>query len=271
METPLDGSSDTRDAREKTRFAQYTRSIIRAVALVFGLLVAYLQIKDVKPDALLTPTSADILWRIALVFYYWSWVGGINFDLNFQELAYKSFPGQGRWPLQLYFVLAIFVVMAVVLLLSFGNIAHFSLALTGFLVVDHLLWLFVRLFLRKSIDDSRARYAAEKKFYELEILNMVETQIFGRWKLWRLLTGAAVVIVADALVFNQAFRDAFGSAVQIICPWLSAVDAVTLAYSLFFLLYVLVMELWLWSYRMRLYIRLETMEYLDKLYQLYPR
>ena len=50
-----------------------------------------------------------------LVFYYWSWVSGINFDVNFQELALVSFPGQGRWPLPLYVALVIFVVMALVL------------------------------------------------------------------------------------------------------------------------------------------------------------
>lgn len=160
MNKLFDGPPDTRDARDKTRFAQFTRSIIRAVAVAFGLLVAYLQIKDIKPDALLTPASADIFWRIALVFYYWSWVGGINFDVNFHELALASFPGQGRWPLQPYVALVIFVVMAVILLTSFGNIAHFSLALTGFLVVDHASWVFVRLFLRKSFDDSRIRYVA---------------------------------------------------------------------------------------------------------------
>jgi hypothetical protein len=46
LNKPIEGSPDTRDARDKTRFAQLTRSIIRAVAVVFGVLVAYLQIKD---------------------------------------------------------------------------------------------------------------------------------------------------------------------------------------------------------------------------------
>jgi hypothetical protein len=179
----FDRSFDTRDGRDKTRFAQFTRSIIRSVALALGVLVAYLQIKDIKPDALLTPASADIFWRIALVFYYWSWVSGINFDVNFQELALVSFPGQGRWPLPLYVALVIFVVMAAILLTSFGNIARFSLALTGFLVVDHASWIFVRLFLRRSFEDSRTHYATEKRFYELKILEMVESQMFGRWKL----------------------------------------------------------------------------------------
>ncbi len=271
MERLLRVSTDTRDARDKTRFAQFTRSIIRAVAVAFGVLVACLQIKDIRPDALLTPSSADIIWRTALVCYYWSWVAGINFDINVQELTYTAFPGQGRWPLPLYLILAVFVVMAVILLTSFGNIARFSLALTGFLIVDYASWFYVRLFLRTSIDDSRARYSGEGKHYELEILGLVERQVFGRWKLWRLMAGAAIVMAVDVFAFNQAFREAIGSAVQIICPWLSSADAISLSYSVLFFLYVLVMELWLWLHRIRMYLRLDTLEYLNGLYHLTPR
>jgi hypothetical protein len=271
MERLLRVSTDTRDARDKTRFAQFTRSIIRAVAVAFGVLVACLQIKDIRPDAVLTPSSADIIWRTALVGYYWSWVAGINFDINVQELTYVAFPGQGRWPLRLYVVLAIFVVMAVVLLTSFGNIARFSLALTGFLIVDHASWLYVRRFLRKSIDDSRSGYAEEGRHYELEILGLVERQVFGQWKLWRLMAGAAIVTATDVFAFNQAFREAIGSTVQIICPWLSSADAISLSYSVLFLLYVLVMELWLWLHRIRMYLRLDTLEYLNERYRLTPR
>ena len=271
MEKLLRGFPDTREIRDKTRFAQFTRLIIRAVAVAFGLLVAYLQIKDIRPDALLTASSADIIWRLALIFYYWAWVGGINFDINIQELAYVAFPGQGRWPFQLYAALAVFVVMAAILLTSYGNIAHFSLALTGFLLVDHASWLYMRRFFRSSIDKSRTYYSTERKFYEVEVLSMVESQVFGRWKLWRLAVGAAIVIAADLFAFNQAFREVTASAVQAICPWLSTRDAITLFYSILFFLYVLLMELWIWWHRIQLYLRLNTFEALNERYHLTPR
>jgi hypothetical protein len=71
----------------------------------------------------------------------------------------------------------------VILLTSFGNIAHFSLALTAFLLVDHTSWLFMRRLFRRSINDSRSYYSTEGKFYEVAILGMVENHVFGRWKL----------------------------------------------------------------------------------------
>jgi hypothetical protein len=271
MEKVLRGFPGTRESRDKTRFARLTRSIINTVAVVLGLLIAYLQIKNIRPDVLLTSSSADILWRVALVAYFWSWVGGANYDTNIQELAYAAFPGHGKWPLQPYVVLVILVLMAAILLETYGNIAHFSLALTGFLLVDHVSWLYLRRFLQKSIDDSRIVYTAEGKFYELEVLRMVRDYMFGPWKLWRLVVGAIFVIAADMFAFNQAIQQATVSALQNTCPWLSSNDAILLSYSVLFFLYVLAMESWLWLNRIQMYLRVVTLEYLDRLYHLTPR
>jgi hypothetical protein len=262
---------NTRVERDKIRFARFTRSIIRGIAVVIGVIFAYLQLKDVQANTLLTSSTADIIWRAALVIYYWAWVVGVTFDTNIQELAYVSFPGNGRWPFQAMGVVAIFVVIAYILLQSHGNIAHFSLALTAFLIVDHATWLYIRRFLRDTIDQSRTRYTRQKQFYELEILNTVEGQVFGEWKLWRLLTGTIIVLTADVFSFNQAFRDASANVVQIICPWLSSGEAASIFYSSLVLLFVVAMEMWHWLLRIRTYLRMDTLEHLHTSYRLVPR
>jgi len=264
-------SPDPRNTRDKTRFAQFTRSILQVVAVALGLLVGYLQIRDIKPDILFTHSTPDIIWRLALVLIYWSCVAAINFEIHVQELAYVAIPGQGRWPVQLYVVLAAFVLIFAALLTSYGNITHFSVALTCFLLTDYGSWLYLRRFLRSSIDESRIYYLAEKKFYELAILSMVEHHVFGRWKWYRFVAGATIVVVADLLAFNHSFREATASAVQIICPWLPSADAIPLFYSMLFLLYVLVMEIWIWVHRIQINVRLDTLEYLNGRYQLTPR
>jgi hypothetical protein len=104
-------SADPRDTRDKTRFAQFTRSILQVVAVALGLLVGYLQIREIKPDLLLTHSTPDIIWRLALILIYWSWVAAINFEIHIQELAYVALPGQRRWPVQLYVGLAVFVLI----------------------------------------------------------------------------------------------------------------------------------------------------------------
>jgi len=264
-------SADPRDTRDKTRFAQFTRSILQVVAVALGLLVGYLQIREIKPDLLLTHSTPDIIWRLALILIYWSWVAAINFEIHIQELAYVALPGQGRWPVQLYVGLAVFVLIFAALLTSYGNITHFSVALTCFLLADYGSWLYLRRFLRSSINESRMYYSNEKMFYELTILSMVEHHVFGRWKWYRFIAGATIVVVADMLAFDHAFRETTASTVQIVCPWLSLSDAIPLFYSMLFLLYVLVMEVWIWVHRIQIQVRLDTLEYLNGRYHLTPR
>jgi hypothetical protein len=169
-------SADPRDTRDKARFAQFTRSILQVVAVAVGLLVGYLQIKDIKADVLLTPSTADSVWRLALILIYWSCVAAINFEIHIQELAYVTFPGHGRWRVKLYVVLAVFVLSFAALLTSYGNITHFSVALTCFLLADCVSWLYLQRFFRSSIDESRIYYSTERKFYELAL---VERHMFG--------------------------------------------------------------------------------------------
>lgn len=48
-------------------------------------------------------------------------------------------------------------------------------------------------------------------------------------------------------------------------------EAALLFYSALFLLYVLPMELWLWGHRIRMHLRLDSLEHLNDRYHLTPR
>jgi hypothetical protein len=263
--------SDARVDRDKIRFARFTRIVIRLVAAGLVLVFAYLQLKGIRTNTVLTSSTADIIWRVALVIYFWTWVRGVSFDADIQELAYVTFPGQGKWSMQAIGVLALFIVVAWVLLASYGDIIHFSLALTAFLIVDHGIWFFMRRFLRGVIDQSRARYTHQKQYYELEILKTVVGQVFGKWKLWRLIPGTLIVLTADLFAFSESFRDASTSVAHVICPWLSLEETASLFYSFLVLLFVIVMEIWHWLLRVRTNVRVDTLEYLQRSYRLEPR
>jgi hypothetical protein len=86
-----------------------------------------------------------------------------------------------------------------------------------------------------------------------------------------LTAATGIVLVAVLFAFNPAFRGAISNAVQLICPWLSSADAILLFYSFLFLAYVLIVELWIWLHRIRIFLRLDTLEYLSGLYRLTPR
>src|SRR5207253_64736 len=153
--------------------------------------------------------------------YYWCWIFGTNFDTNIQELAYSALPGKGKWPARAFGALILFIVVAAVLLWAQGSIIYFSLALTAFITVDHALWFYIKYFLKRSIEQSRAKYRIEKKYYELEIVNTVDRQVMGDWKYKRLYVGAVVVLLIDLFAFSDSFRHMVVQGLGNAAPWLS--------------------------------------------------
>lgn len=261
----------SRANREKTRFVRLTKWIIRFIAAAFLSIFAYLIFNDIQASSIVTPIAAGIIWRLALFIYYWAWVAGVTFDTNKQEEAYVSLPGKGKWPAQAFGALAVFVGMAYVLLDSRDNVVYFSLALTAFVATDHAIWFYLRSFLRESIAESRQLYTQERLWYELEILNTVEEQVFGRWKFYRLIFGVLIVIIADVYAFSPAFQNAAGGLVTRLFPWLSVAEAGAVFYSVLIFLFVMVMEVWHWFMRARTFVRVRTLEELSDVYDLRAR
>jgi hypothetical protein len=252
-------------------FARFTRTVIKWVAFGLGAYFTYLQVKDIRADVILTPVASDLLWRSSLVIYYWCWIFGSYFDTNIQELAYASFPGKGKWPVQAFGALFLLVLVAGALLGAQGNITYFSLALAAFVTVDHLLWFYLKHVLKDSARDSRAEYKKGHRYYDLEILNAVDYQVQGPWKYRRLVAGATIVLVINLFAFSQIFRGFFVQAVELAAPWLSVQDATNLAYSLLVLLFVGVMEVWHWFMRFSTTMELKVLNTLSENYELTPR
>ena len=86
-------SSGAAYAVEKSSFVRWTEWLINGTATLIAFWFGWLLLRDIKADAILTPLAADVLWRLTLVLYYWSWIAGTRADTRIQALAYVSFPG----------------------------------------------------------------------------------------------------------------------------------------------------------------------------------
>jgi hypothetical protein len=230
-----------------------------------------LQIGDIRADAILTPIASDLIWRSSLVVYYWCWILGAYFDTNVQELAYASFPGKGKWPLQGLAALVLLVLVAGAMLKAEGNIKYFSLALAAFVAVDHLLWFYLKYVLRQSAARSETEYLKKRQYYDLEILRTVNNQVQGAWKYRRLAAGAAIVLIMNLFAFNQWFRDLVAGLIRAIAPWLSMPEATNLAYTILVLLFVVVMEVSHWFMRFSMAMKLRALNSLAAAYKLTRR
>jgi hypothetical protein len=111
-----------------------------------------------------------------------SWVFGIRFDVDVQELVYAEVPRGIRYRYTAFITLLLLVAAGAVLLWTERAVQRFAIALNIFIVVDHLAWRYLIWFLKEVICTSQNTYIQEERYYDLEKLNIVTYQIQGNWK-----------------------------------------------------------------------------------------
>jgi len=166
--------------------------------------------------------------------------------------------------------LFLFVVVAAVLLWAQGSILYFSLALTAFFTVDHMMWFYLKRFLRSSVAQSRAQYKTDGRYFDLEILNTVDRQVMGDWKYKRLAAGAVVILLIDLFTFSRSFRSIVVQLLGDLVFWLPTQEVSNLTYTALFFIFVAVMELWHWVMRIATAMRINALEDLAASYELVP-
>src|SRR5262249_19868780 len=89
-------------SRYKILFARNTRKIVVYITTALALGFTALQFRDFTVQPVITGTASEVIWRGALIAYFWCWRFGCIRDTDIQELAYVSMPNKGQWPLRSY-------------------------------------------------------------------------------------------------------------------------------------------------------------------------
>ncbi|HSL82177.1 MAG TPA: hypothetical protein VLF66_05340 [Thermoanaerobaculia bacterium] len=241
-EIPLGQPRFTEQKAKVIRMALTAKRMIRVLA--FGLLAVFgfLKLKDVPLGSAIDSLPAELVFKIALIAYFFSWVLGTINDANEQEVAYAVPPEDGRFPWQGYAVGAVlafvFGVMCYV-----RNPRHFVIALTFFLIINVLAW---RYLLRKLLPEA---YAGSRKLYrrEEDIRSLFRLEVFyryiaGKWQWYRFAFGA--------ILLAPLYYLAFSPSVEGVAAALGIASKETLI-ALSFLIYVLSFEAWVWLERMK--------------------
>jgi hypothetical protein len=256
-------------ANAKTLFARRARQVIGWTGAVLAFFFAWLQIKEVPAQSIINSLTPDLIWRGAIVAYYLSWVKGTLFDTDVQELVYETVPNEGKWPLHSLAIVLLIGIAAAMLCWTQGDIKMFALALTVFVLIDHIAWRYLIWLLRPSIEQSERKYKDHKNYYALEKLTIVVNHIEGHWKWFRLaIVGIPVVVLTDLFAFSSAVQSTIGRTIQYIVPGLPAADATAFAASTLVLLFVLGMESWIWYVRINTKVAIDVLDSLGKKYKL---
>jgi uncharacterized membrane protein len=203
------------------------------------------RLPDALRDAFTNPDVSTILWKAALVLYFFSWVFGAESDTEMQADVYLAAPHEGRLTKQdIGVMLGIAIGFAVLCVVS-DNYRGFALALTGFWLFNVIAWRYMVRALKTPIHQSYVKYGQDKQYVEMEKLRVVERYVAGRWQWWRFAAGAILAAAMDALSFfdlGQGFAQG----------------------SIFF--FVVFVESWMWIMRAKTKVALRALDDLSERY-----
>ncbi|TWB04527.1 hypothetical protein [Bradyrhizobium stylosanthis] len=253
-------------SRYRTIFARNTRKVVVYITTGLALGFTALQVRDVTVVPVITGTASEVIWRGALIAYFWCWRFGCIRDTDIQELAYVSMPNKGQWPFRSYGIVGLLIAVAVVLVATQGSVFWFSIALTSFFILDHLGWRHLVAVLADEGEKSGTAFREKREYFALEKLRLVRQQIQGNWKWWRLGAGAMIVVIIDAFAFVPAFRSLVTAQVVAQKIGLPPGEAETFVYSVLVLSFVVVMEVWHYWIRLKTWISLDCLDELGESY-----
>jgi hypothetical protein len=254
--------------RYRILFARSTRKVVVYVTTGLALGFTALQFRGFPVQPVITGATSEIIWRCALITYFWCWRFGCIRDTDIQELAYSNLPNKGQWPVKSYGVVAVLIFVAAVLVATQGNIFRFSIALTFFFISDHVGWRHLVAVLAAEAKKSEHEFLQNRDFFALERLRLVRAQIQGNWKWWRLCAGAVIIVLIDAFAFFRTFRSFLTMQVQTIKPDISTIEAEVFAYSLLVVTFVVVMEVWHYWIRLKTWVSLDLIDKVSEKYEL---
>ena len=250
--------------KDLTKLARAVRASIRIISIILPILYAWLSFRGLSfreiVSALSDSTALDIFWKTVLLIYYTGWVFGSTMDTNLHEDVSFGAPYEGRLPATAVLLLAVFLVLAALLLYS-KTYEQFVFFFTAFFISNLIGYAYIaRKFTRPMLRELRLEYEGRNDFFNLERLSIFERYMLGRWQIWRFLVGALMIsamIGVAILKFLHAGR----------VPYLEETP-IELLQAAGMLCFVAVMEIWIFAMRVKARAGLAALDELASKYEL---
>ncbi|MDD4884068.1 hypothetical protein [Sulfuricurvum sp.] len=240
--------------------ARYIRMLIGASATILGLLFAKLKLEGIDLHPLASDLTADLIFQLSMALYYFCWIFGLNSDTDEQELIYVAAPNKKHTYIG-GAITAILITSLFAVLYKFNRPEQFAYFLLAFLLINISTWIYLtKVVMRKEYLKSKEIYEKAGDFSRLEKLRLVyEWYLVGSWQWVRFGVGG---LVALATVLVAVYAKQGHKTFQITAFSLS----MELVVSLLLLLYVLVMETWIWRNRIIMTAQLALIDQLRERY-----
>lgn len=243
---------------EVKSFAHGTRTLVKIIEYSLPVIVGGLELGELIHDrgierlpealrhAITNPDFSTVLWKAALVIYFFSWVLGADSDTEMQADIYLNAPHGGRLTKQdIGAILGIAVGFGILCYVS-DSYRGFAVVLTLFWGFNILAWRYMVGVLQGPIRQSYASYGRTARYIDIEKVRVVERYIDGTWQWWRFGVGAALALAMDALAFFVDVPEGYAHG------------------TIFF--FVIFVEGWIWLMRWRTKVSLKVLEDLNERY-----
>src|SRR5216683_1299656 len=249
-----------------TKIARVIRSLIKWVATILVLLFGYLQLKDIQIEGVVDKLNPDILRRITLFIYYSCWVAGATFDTNIMEDVYYVEADRARLPVSAIILIVAFGVVTALLLWIAGNDEGFAILLDIFFAYNIIGFVYILRYTRPISDASRDTYQRGQKYVSLIRLSIVSQYLRGTWQWWRFLTGIMILAALNVMCFSTVSGRLLAEFITHWLPILNAVMVLQLLPSVLLLVFVVVIEGWIWYKRLVTAVSLSIVDRLGRTY-----
>lgn len=270
------GDVSAADSEERgfDRLAAMMVRWIKAVAILLGSTVTFLEVRNAPLDRLTQSFDNSALMKIGLVIFFFAWLWGATNDTEIQRQGYCRDPKKGRVGAEEIFGILVFVAVFSMLFVLHDRLIWFQGFLLLFIVVNTWTW---RVIFRRTIPMIKSSYrkflgeAATVDNCSLAKLLVVVQYMNGPWQRRRFLA----LILLSLVQLLAAFLVASGSLAGLVAgSMIRGVPGEVLVGYLpgtLFIVYVLISEVWMKLYRVKVFSDLETIDYLESHFLLSKR
>lgn len=259
-------SAGESEERSLERLAANVVRWIKWVAILLGSTVTFLELSNAPLDRLTQSFDNSALMKFGLLIFFFGWLWGATNDTEIQRQGYCRDPGKGKLGLEEAMGIIVFVAVFSMLFVLHDQLVWFQAFLLLFIIVNTWTW---RVIFRRTIPMIKSSY---RKFTEegaapdncsLAKLLVVVQYMNGPWQRRRFL---ALIILATIQVLVAILVQSGSPAGLVAGLSVKGVPAEILVGYLpggLFILYVLISEVWMKLYRIKVFSDLETIDYLE--------
>jgi hypothetical protein len=234
-------SSQSGSATEHDRVIDTARLFRKVIGLISLVLVAYfswLKVSGTEIIATIGSIPARVIHQLTLVIYFTSWVAGCNKDLELQEVSYVRAPRTANFGVGVSVMLGLFFAA----MCAARSMQQFLAFLAVFLALDVIGWIYMtKRLLPPVYTQSKAVFKAHNNKVGLVRLEFTWRYVAGKWKRARYWAMATLLVALTVFVLSPA--------PQWIQPKTQLPADALIALAI--LGYVLVVEAWMWTQRLR--------------------